>query len=83
MGREDWWVTVHRGAKSWLRLKQLSVLSPMLSTGYVRMNGISQVVLVVKNLPTNAEDATGSSLIPGLGRFPWRMKWEPSPVFLL
>ena len=20
--------------------------------------------------------------IPGLGRFPWRMKWQPTPVFL-
>ena len=22
------------------------------------------------------------SLIPGLGRFPWRRKWQPTPVFL-
>ena len=22
-------------------------------------------------------------LIPGLGRFPWRRKWQPIPVFLL
>jgi len=21
-------------------------------------------------------------LIPGLGRFPWRRKWQPTPVFL-
>ena len=37
---------------------------------------------VVKNLPANAgatEDA-GSTL--ELGRFPWRKKWQPTPVFL-
>ena len=34
---------------------------------------------VVKNLLANAGDA-GS--IPGLGRFPWRRKWQPTPVFL-
>ena len=30
---------------------------------------------MVKNLPANAGDA-GS--IPGLGRFPWRRKWQPT-----
>ena len=35
---------------------------------------------VVKNPPANAGD-TGS--IPGSGRFPWRRKWQPTPVFLL
>ena len=34
---------------------------------------------VVKNMPANAGD-TGS--IPGLGRFLWRRKWQPTPVFL-
>ena len=23
------------------------------------------------------------SLITGLGRFPWRRKWQPTPIFLL
>ena len=32
-----------------------------------------------RNPPTNARD-TGS--VPGLGRFPWRRKWQPAPVFL-
>ena len=36
--------------------------------------------LVVKNLPANA-GLVGS--LPGLGRFPWRRKWQPTPVFLL
>ena len=35
-----------------------------------RMSGASQVVLVVKNLPTNAGDIKALSLIPGLGRYP-------------
>ena len=34
---------------------------------------------VVKNLSANAGDA---HLIPGSGRFPWRRKWHPTPVFL-
>ena len=34
---------------------------------------------VVKNSLINA-GATGS--IPGSGRFPWRKKWQPTPVFL-
>ena len=33
----------------------------------------------VKNLPANAGDA---GLIPGLGRSPWRRKWQPTPIFL-
>ena len=37
---------------------------------------------VVKNLPVNARDTRGSGSIPGLGRFPWRRKWQPTPVFL-
>ena len=34
---------------------------------------------VVKNPPANAGDV---GLIPRLGRFPWRGKWQPTPVFL-
>ena len=26
--------------------------------------------------------AGDSGSIPGLGRFPWRRKWQPTPVFL-
>ena len=33
---------------------------------------------VVKNLPANAGDARDT----GSGRFPWRRKWQPNPVFL-
>ena len=34
---------------------------------------------MVKNLPANAGDV---GLIPGSGKFPWRRKWQPTPVFL-
>ena len=42
----------------------------------------SQVMLVVKNLPGSAGDVRDAGWIPGLGRFPWRRKWQPTPVFL-
>ena len=34
---------------------------------------------VVKNLP---DDSGDMHLIPGSGRFPWRRKWQPTPLFL-
>ena len=34
---------------------------------------------VVKHLFTNSGDAC---FVPGLGRFPWRRAWQPTPVFL-
>ena len=34
---------------------------------------------VVKNLPVNTGDM---SLIPGLGKIPWRKKWKSTPIFL-
>ena len=37
---------------------------------------------VVKNPPANAGDTRDIGLIPGSGRFPWRRKWQPTPVFL-
>ena len=43
--------------------------------------GASQVALVVKNLPANAEDIRDSGSIPGSGRSP-RGGCEPTPVFL-
>ena len=36
--------------------------------GYTHLLGASQVALVVKNPPTNAEDMRDMGLIPGLGR---------------
>ena len=40
---------------------------------------------VVKNLPAGAGDKgsiLGLGSILGWGRFPWRRKWQPTPVFL-
>ena len=45
-------------------------------------SGASQVVLAVKNPPARAEDMRDVGSIPGLGRIPWRRKWQPTLVFL-
>jgi len=37
---------------------------------------------LVKNPLANAEDTDYTGSIPGLGRFPWGRKWQPTPVFL-
>ena len=42
--------------------------------------GASEVTLVVKNLPANAEDVRDMGLISGLGRSPGGQ--QPTPVFL-
>ena len=39
----------------------------------------SQVVLVEKNQPANAEDL---GFDPWVGKIPWRRKWQPTPIFL-
>ena len=47
-----------------------------------KIDRASQVALVVKNQPANAGDRRDAGSIPGMGRFPWRRKWQPTPVFL-
>ena len=47
-----------------------------------RMNKDYPMVLAVKNPLANAGDTRETGLIPGSGRSPWRMKWQPTPVFL-
>jgi len=42
----------------------------------------SPVAHLVKNPPVNAEDTRDAGSIPGSGRFSWRSKQQPSPVFL-
>ena len=37
---------------------------------------------VVKNPLAKAGDRRDVGSIPGLGRFPWRREWQPTPVFL-
>ena len=39
------------------------------------------MVLVVKNLPANAEDKRDAGSIPGR-KDPWRSTWQPASVFL-
>ena len=41
----------------------------------------SQVVLVVKNLPTNAGDIK-DGFDPWVGKIPWRRAWQPTPAFM-
>ena len=38
--------------------------------------------IVVKNLPSNAEDRRGAGFDLQVGKIPWRRKWLPSPVSL-
>ena len=41
------------------------------------------MVLVVKNLPANAEDIKRCGLDPWVRKIPWRRSWQPcTPVFL-
>ena len=40
------------------------------------------MLLVVKNLPASVGEVRDVGLIPGLGRSPWRRKWQPTPVFM-
>ena len=37
---------------------------------------------VAKNLPANSGNTGNIGSIPGLGRFPWRMKWQPTQYSL-
>jgi len=42
----------------------------------------SQVVLVVKNLPASAGNVRDNGFNPWVRKIPWRMAWQPTPVFL-
>ena len=50
--------------------KNVGVLPPPHTHVYIYINGASQVVLVVKNLPANAGDVRDMSLIFGSGGSP-------------
>ena len=43
---------------------------------------VSQVALVVKNLPANSGDDKRYGFDPWVWKIPWRRKWQPTPVFL-
>ena len=40
------------------------------------------MALVVRNLHCNTGDIRDMSLIPGVGKIPWRREWLPTPAFL-
>ena len=40
------------------------------------------MILVVKNLPTNAGDGKRYGFDPWVEKIPWSRKWQPAPVFL-
>ena len=42
--------------------------------------GTSQVVLLVKNLPTSVGHKE-SKFDPLVGKIPWKRAWQPTPVF--
>ena len=42
---------------------------------------VSQVALVVKNLPANAGGPNRYRFDRWVGMIPWRRKWQPTPVF--
>ena len=42
----------------------------------------SQVALVVKNQPAKAGDVKRCRFDPWVGKIPWRMAWQPTPVIL-
>ena len=72
MDRGAWRATVHGIPKS-------TTEQPALSLSLY--SWASQVALVVKNPPANA-DVRDLGSIPGLGRFPCRVKWQLTLVFL-
>ena len=45
------------------------------------VGGTSQVVLLVKNLPTSVGHKE-SKFDPLVGKIPWKRAWQPTPVFL-
>ena len=49
---------------------------------YTRKRGASQVVLVVKNSPANADRRKRHGFDPWMGKIPWRRAWQPTVVFL-
>ena len=49
---------------------------------YTRKRGASQVVLVVKNSPANADRRKRHGFNPWMGKIPWRRAWQPTVVFL-
>ena len=63
----------------------LSILTLLCGVVYrflLNLYEISEVKLVVKNLPANAGHVRDAGSVPGLGKIPWRRKWQPTPISL-
>ena len=43
---------------------------------------VSQLALLVKNLPASAGDVKRHGFDPWVRKFPWRRAWQPTPLFL-
>ena len=71
MDRGAWWATVHKVAKSRMRLKQLS------SHTHFSKRASHVALLVVKNPSANAGDIIDMRSIPALGRSPGRGHSNP------
>ena len=69
--RGAWRVTVHRVAKNWIQLKQLSLDA-------ILILGASLVAQMVKRLLQCGRP----EFDPWVEKIPWRRKWQPTPVLL-
>ena len=67
--------TVHGVTKSQMQLSDFHWFTE-------REVGASQVVLVVKNLPASAGRPKRCGFDPWVRKIPWRIKWQPTPLFL-
>ena len=74
MDREAWRAAVHGVSKSWTQLSDWTELN---FRGQYYPEKVSEVALVVKNLPGNAGDLRDKSSIPGWGRSPGRGRGNP------
>jgi len=48
----------------------------------LNIKGDLRFLLLAQRVKASACNAGDPSLIPGLGKIPWRRKWQPTPVFL-
>ena len=59
------------------------MLEPLSFVSYSRKNQGLPGGTLAKNSLANAGDVGDEALIdPGVGKIPWRRKWQPTPVFL-
>ena len=78
--RGAWRAIVHGAAKEWDMTKRLKTQHTMGTYLQHRLPG--WFGSVVKNSPASTEGTGNVGLIPKLGRFCWRRKWQLALVFL-